>query len=435
MSLLALPIAGAIAAETAEIGVLASELFGTSLGSYVYGSAVAYTGTKVAGSIEEQTGITETASSYLNQAKSFYLAQELQDPNIFLKSQGHRGVPGSFTPNSNEARQVLNNEGVEQETQKENIDRNIVFATTSRRELPPAQPQPYNYSPQDLLKVVYDISNKASEVTSIKSLNDIIDQYSKVAPPYLAPLVNIVEKYVGDIDTDIENNPKYKEIENVFNMISKLTGRFLDVETSYVNENGMLYFIDELGNKLGPMVEGFEGVYVPMVYGEYGGPLSRNSTQPIDRVDLSFFAHDLDFAVNGYLDYNSDLKLISRLNSLLKARMVPTASINLIKSIIVYFSTAGLLLDRIKGTAGKPIGELTVLNELDDDIFLDLRPDLIPMGIEVDEINDMKQKFFIEMEYAKDDIQLSSGSFQSIQSENIVNEISRELENMIIQVI
>ena len=431
MSIIALPIAEAIATTVgAEVGAVATELFGTSVGSYLYGSAVAYTGTKVAEVIDEKTGITETASSYFDQAKAFYLAQELQDPNIFLSSQGRKPMPSRFVPDNREKQEILNNENIESISETHD-DRDKVFATTSRREEPA-----YNYSPQDLLKVIYDISKKQSgSIDDVKTLRAVAEKYKDTVPEYLAPLANIVTKYVGDIDTDIKNNPKYQAVENIFNMKSKSTGEWLSVEKNYVNENGQLYFINELGNKLGSMQQGTRtDIYIPMVYGEYGGAQSRNFSPPIDIVDLVFFSHDLDFTVNGYLDYNSDLKLIARLNSLLDAGLVPAKSINLIKSIIVYFSTAGLMIDKIKGTAERPED----FTELNDDIFLDLRTDLkfdSQNQDQVDEINDLKQKFFIELDYAKDDVQISSGSFKEVQSENIINEIEFELENMDIQII
>jgi len=426
MSVLAIPIATGIAELTIEAGAVLTEVFGTSLGTLIYGTAVGGTATKVASKIEEQTGATESLASYYDQAKAFYLAQELQDPNIFLNNQGRKSLPKNFSPYKKEREEILDSEDIEQKPE-EYEDRNKVLETSSKNQ------QVYNYSPQDLLKVIYDISNKQS--VSEEDLKTIIGKYRDTSPGYIAPLADIVLKYTGDIDTNIKNNEKYKEFERIFDMRNRSTQQFLSVENNYINENGNLYFIDELGNKLGPMEQGTQDqVHIPEVYGIYGGPQSRNYTNPIDIVDLAFFAHDLDFTVNGYLDYNSDLKLISRLNSLLNYNLVPEKSINLIKSIITYFSTAGLILDKIKGNAERP-EDFTITN---DDIFLDLRPDL---AIDLDNqdnlemVNDLKSKFFVELDYAKDDIITSSGSFQNISSENIINEIEFELENMLIQII
>lgn len=416
MSLLAIPIAGSIATATAETGILATELLGTSLGTYIYGTAIGATATTIANKIENVVPITSTAQEYLDTAKAVYMAQQFQDPNIFLKNRGVKQLPENFTPNYDEKIQFLDEENVELNQKSENeileTKKNNIY---------------YNYTPQDLLKVIYGISqNQKVQLQDIKTLTD---NYKEKAPSYLQPLVDIVLKYTGDIDTNIKNNETYQKFKDIFNMKDIKTQKLLSVDKNYINENGNLYFIDELGKKIGPMKQGTETqAHIPELYGIYGGPLSRNFTKPVDIVDLAFFAHDVDFTVNNYLDYNSDIKLISRLNSLLEMNLVPDKSINLIKSIINYFSTAGLLLDKIRGTNTK----IEDLSETTNDIFMDLRPELINEDVD---INQLKKKFFVELENAKDDIQISSGVFDKIQSDSIINEIEYELENMEIQII
>ena len=413
MSAAVLPIIGALAETEVAIGIgaLLEETLGLTVGGYLYNTGLALAGTKIAEKIEGETSLTATLADYYDSGKAFYRAQELQDPFIFLENQ-QKKAPKNFAPDKNEKAQLLDNEDINQKTDVLETKKDVFF----------------NYSPQDLLKVVYDISvNRSLTNDNIKV---VVDQYKNNAQ-HMTPLVEIIEKYIGDIDSDIENNPDYKKYENVYNMVSKVTGQLLNVETSYINENGNLYFIDELGNKLGPMKQGkAEDFHLPSVSKDYvyAGPLSINNSAPNDIVDLAFFAHDLDFDTNGYLDYKSDLKLISRLSNLLKLNLVPQDKIQLIRSIITYFATAGLILDKLRGTAGP-------VDSVEQDIFLDLRPDLNVNDNNVEYINDLKAEFFVELENSKDEIMVTNNVFKSIGTNNIINEIETELENMFIQII
>jgi len=342
---LALPIAGLIESITglgAATALTATEITGSQLIGSAIGGAVLNV---PAGAIANKIVTPEMEQSFAynqNKLKDTALAVYFQNPRFLAKySRGPRAKqakPEVITP------VVLDPDVIDDITEDDPIANAL---NDFNEDIPYAQ----EVDPKDIMTVINYIAKKPPTDDKV-SINKYFDELTNTDEFYKEPVDQITD-YI--IKNKVVNAEEYQKISGVYNMNG------LSIANNFVAQQRPdgrydLYFIDETGQRNGPMTSNKQGdFYITPIWGKYGGAQSENGAingdpTPIDLVDLAFAAHDIDYNKNGYFSYTADMKLVSRLNALLEKGLVPVDKIGLIKSIISYFVTAGTLLATLKGT-------------------------------------------------------------------------------------
>lgn len=283
--------------------------------------------------------------------------------------------------------------------------------------------QDSSYSAKDIVKIANYVGKSASTDEPF-SLPKKMHEFAST-DNYYTPLTETIVDYLSE--NKVKKSEEYQKISEVYDLNN------VSIANNFVMEprdDGRydVYFIDEVGVKNGPMRSNKPGDYfIPPIYSQYGGAQSPNGAYngdptPTDIVDLAFAAHDIGYAVNDYFSYEEDLKLVSRLNSLLERGLVPADQIGKIKNIILYFTTAGTMISAIKGN--DQVGQIPEIS--DDGIF----GKLVDKESMPEEIYQMeKYKFYNEMDKEY------SNAFSSINASLTEDILKDEIGSLLVQIV
>lgn len=216
-------------------------------------------------------------------------------------------------------------------------------------------------------------------------------------------------------DKSVSNSEEFKKIYEIY------TGVGFEPRNVIMSENKFIYkfdMIDEVGSRI--HLEQDKNAYtLPSVISGYvfAGPKSRNNSLPINVPDTAFLAHDADYGTLGYFHWEADQKLISRL--LQRRASWPVKDVKAINNTIVYFSTLGASLAKLKGSITSPTS--VSVDSVTDDIFPVANPDAFEERSTDPEVYaSLRSDFYTQLEGSveKEHMQLQrNGNLGNIQVE------------------
>ncbi len=186
-------------------------------------------------------------------------------------------------------------------------------------------------------------------------------------------------------DKAVDDSEEFQKIYKVYNGVGFEPK---NVVISVSSDSWVFDMYDEVGVRI-HLEQRFDAVTIPNVYGNFGGLRSSNREKPIDVPDTCFMAHDADYAVSMFHTLG-DQKLVSRL--LNRRADWPRDSIKLLNSIVIYFSTIGASISKLKGSiTGDPV---VSVEDVTDDIFPVINPSLVGSS----EYVTLRQDFYKQFE-------------------------------------
>lgn len=235
------------------------------------------------------------------------------------------------------------------------------------------------------------------------------------------------------------NNDQYNEIAKVYNG-KNLIYPFVNfrnipyTQGRTTNSQGKLskptikqfYWNDETGQSF--TLNQNTGLIIPAVYGNFVGPNSPNNNPPIDLLDSFATQHDQSWSgPGGSFNLKGDYAFVSRLAQ--NKQRFPSEVQNLVNSTIVYFSTLGQTISKLKGSlpdevASQPVPQMTM-----DDVFPVANPQAV--SLPPAEYVQLRYEFFKDLDQSVK----SNTSTNSIYSQDYRSKIiSQYFENILVQV-